>query len=522
MSVFHHTLRYFSRNALFYRSVSALVIFTFVLGYGIANSPGYIEEPPEPLVLAVTSHAEPTATPVQPTATPESTAVFTPEATNTVVVLPPATAVPTPTQVQQTTPVTTTSLNSGFAAMVRLPAMKVAWMKLLVGMLETPDALRVISSSGNRVGVTSTASITATHAMTITPASIPPVGQISLSNTVPAFVAVQVAANQLGKPYIWGAAGPDAFDCSGLVQTAYALAGIALPRTADQQLDAGEVVTSLLPGDLVFALDPADPNYYPGERASHVGMWDGSAIVNAAAPGVGVIREPFTDWWRSHFVGARRIPGALNGPLPPSIVALAAPTPNTITPPTATPATAAVVSPTATAPVSATTVVTPTTTSKPAPQPTATPKPSPTNGGVRTLGEPGVTVTPTPSITPTHPVTQTLTPSQSITPTQPVSGTVMPAQSITATSSVTLTVDGQFKARHITDTAGIHIVIQSATAWTDVALKSSVMTDAITLEHVVPASDGYEWQFKVVPSKDATPRTYTFWANEILRYTYKP
>ena len=65
-------------------------------------------------------------------------------------------------------------------------------------------------------------------------------------------------------------------------------------------------------------------------------------------------------------------------------------------------------------------------------------------------------------------------------------------------------------------------MIQSAIGWTNVALKSSVITDAITLEHVTPVSDGYEWQFKVVPSKDATPRTYTFWSEGVLQYTYKP
>ena len=538
MPVFHRTIRYFSRNALLYRSVAALVIFSFVLGYGIANSPGYIQEPPEPLVLAVTSRAEPTVTPVQPTGTPQSTVVITPEATSTVVALPQATPIPSATQVQQTAPVTrtgtvTVSLGTGLATLVRLPAMKVAWMKLVVGMMEAPDALRVISINASLTGMPASAPITSTKVLTITPASIPPVGQISMSNTVPALVAVQVAGNQLGKPYIWGAAGPDAFDCSGLVQTAYAFAGINLPRTADQQLDAGEVVTSLLPGDLVFALDPSDPNYYTGERASHVGMWDGSAIINAAAPGVGVIREPFTDWWRAHFVGARRIPGALNGPLPASIVALAAPTPNKITPPTATATTAAVVSPTATAPVSATTVVTPTIPSA-TPPPTATPKPSPTNGGVRTLGEPTVTVapapahptttavTPTPSITPAHPVTKTVAPSPSMTTTHPVTTTVTPSPSMTTTHPFSLTVDGQFKARQITGTTGVTIVIQSAIGWTNVALKSSVITDAITLEHVAPVSAGYEWQFRVVPSKDATPRTYTFWSEGVLQYTYKP
>lgn len=67
--------------------------------------------------------------------------------------------------------------------------------------------------------------------------------------------AVQVALSQLGTPYLWGGEGADGFDCSGLVQYAYAKAGLALPRTAQQQYDATTHLaagTELQPGDLVF------------------------------------------------------------------------------------------------------------------------------------------------------------------------------------------------------------------------------------------------------------------------------
>ena len=67
--------------------------------------------------------------------------------------------------------------------------------------------------------------------------------------------AVTFALAQLGTPYVWGGEGPGGFDCSGLAQAAYQAAGINLPRTAQEQYDAGPPVPAgqpLQPGDLVF------------------------------------------------------------------------------------------------------------------------------------------------------------------------------------------------------------------------------------------------------------------------------
>jgi cell wall-associated NlpC family hydrolase len=74
--------------------------------------------------------------------------------------------------------------------------------------------------------------------------------------------AVAWALGQLGKPYRWGAAGPDAFDCSGLVLRAWQAAGVVVPRVAADQYDAGGhvPVSEAQPGDLVFFADDAsDP-----------------------------------------------------------------------------------------------------------------------------------------------------------------------------------------------------------------------------------------------------------------------
>jgi hypothetical protein len=77
---------------------------------------------------------------------------------------------------------------------------------------------------------------------------------------------IKAAVGEIGEPYQWGAEGPDAFDCSGLMQFIFAKVGIPLPRTARAQQAALPAVTGQLqPGDLVFYDRPA----------SHVGVYIG-------------------------------------------------------------------------------------------------------------------------------------------------------------------------------------------------------------------------------------------------------
>jgi peptidoglycan DL-endopeptidase CwlO len=98
--------------------------------------------------------------------------------------------------------------------------------------------------------------------------------------------AVRTALGQVGKPYRWGATGPDRFDCSGLVRFAYTHAGLRLPRTSRQQWSAGRhvQVPDLRPGDLVFfAHDPADP-----ATIHHVGMYVGQGLM-VHAPHTGAL-----------------------------------------------------------------------------------------------------------------------------------------------------------------------------------------------------------------------------------------
>jgi cell wall-associated NlpC family hydrolase len=83
--------------------------------------------------------------------------------------------------------------------------------------------------------------------------------------------ALGAAQTKLGSPYVYGSAGPNTFDCSGLTSWAYAQAGISLPRTSQSQASAGTRVSQsqLQPGDLVF--------YYSG--LSHVGMYVGNGQI---------------------------------------------------------------------------------------------------------------------------------------------------------------------------------------------------------------------------------------------------
>jgi peptidoglycan DL-endopeptidase CwlO len=69
---------------------------------------------------------------------------------------------------------------------------------------------------------------------------------------------LQFALGQLGKPYLWGAVGPDSYDCSGLVQTAYRAAGVKVPRVSRQQATVGQKVArgNVRAGDLIFYYNP--------------------------------------------------------------------------------------------------------------------------------------------------------------------------------------------------------------------------------------------------------------------------
>lgn len=96
--------------------------------------------------------------------------------------------------------------------------------------------------------------------------------------------ALAFARSQIGKPYVWGATGPDSYDCSGLTQAAWKAAGVDIPRVTYDQVNAGTTVplSSAQPGDLVFFYDDV----------THVGIYIGNGMmIHAPKPGAYVREE---------------------------------------------------------------------------------------------------------------------------------------------------------------------------------------------------------------------------------------
>jgi len=121
-----------------------------------------------------------------------------------------------------------------------------------------------------------------------------------LAPTEAARIAVETAYAQLGDRYSWGAAGPDAFDCSGLTMYSYAAGGVSLPHSSSAQSTMGIPVSrsELQPGDLVFMYSPI----------SHVAIYVGDGqIIHAYSPSSPVSLDPVDPW--GAYNSARRITG---------------------------------------------------------------------------------------------------------------------------------------------------------------------------------------------------------------------
>lgn len=127
--------------------------------------------------------------------------------------------------------------------------------------------------------------------------------QAKLANAVSgrAGTALRFAVKQIGDRYVWGAAGPIKWDCSGLTMRAYEQAGVRLPHSSRAQFNYGRSISrpNLQPGDLVFF----------GSPISHVGIYIGAGkMVHAPRPGARVqIVEFGNSFGRKRYVGARRL-----------------------------------------------------------------------------------------------------------------------------------------------------------------------------------------------------------------------
>ena len=120
-------------------------------------------------------------------------------------------------------------------------------------------------------------------------------------------VAITYALAQLGKPYLWGGVGPNAFDCSGLTMMAWTKAGVTLLHYTGDQINEGTPVSSyadISPGDLVLVPGSDGTVANPG----HVGLYLGEGLVESAVDvQFGVIVQPYSYFVSGGLSGIRHV-----------------------------------------------------------------------------------------------------------------------------------------------------------------------------------------------------------------------
>jgi hypothetical protein len=128
---------------------------------------------------------------------------------------------------------------------------------------------------------------------------------ICLATNLSASDVVDLAADLIGRPYVWGAEGPRAFDCSGLMQFVFGEVGIDLPRRAVDQSEVGDPTGRRLQrGDLVFFASDTRRSL-----VTHVGIYEGRGVmVNASKRHGRVRRDDLNDsYWTARYMFAKRV-----------------------------------------------------------------------------------------------------------------------------------------------------------------------------------------------------------------------
>ena len=125
------------------------------------------------------------------------------------------------------------------------------------------------------------------------------------SNISKAQAIVKTAHEQLGKPYVWGAEGPNSFDCSGLVHYVFGKHEVQTPRVSRDQYKVGKSVSksNLQPGDLIFS------SARPDGTITHVGIYVGNGQMIHAPNSKSVVKKVDINnsYWNRVYVGAKRI-----------------------------------------------------------------------------------------------------------------------------------------------------------------------------------------------------------------------
>ena len=185
-------------------------------------------------------------------------------------------------------------------------AAAIAAGRVRILLAEQRHALRAANRQVRTLVAQRQAALAAADAAAFQTAYIDAGGVLGQQDTTPpndiAAGAIAAAKTRLGDDYVWGATGPDTFDCSGLTQWAYAHVGIQLPRVAADQYNAGAHVAldSLQPGDLLFwATDIRNP-----VTIHHVAIYLGGGMMLAAPHTGDVVKiQPV---YLSGYIGATR------------------------------------------------------------------------------------------------------------------------------------------------------------------------------------------------------------------------
>lgn len=132
-----------------------------------------------------------------------------------------------------------------------------------------------------------------------------PVCLVLFSSNAFAQDVVDLAASLIGRPYVWGAEGPNSFDCSGLMQYVFSEFGITLPRRAISQSKIGDSAGRRLQrGDLLFFSSDTRQTL-----VTHVGLYEGGGMMIDASKRHGRVRRDSLDdpYWVERFMFARRV-----------------------------------------------------------------------------------------------------------------------------------------------------------------------------------------------------------------------
>lgn len=132
---------------------------------------------------------------------------------------------------------------------------------------------------------------------------------VSYAPSAAAGSILNAATAQLGKPYVWGGAGPDCFDCSGFTNYVARLCGYSIPRTATQQYQGNpgtfiSSISALQPGDFVYICNPA---YAAGHPISHAMIYVGNNQIIHADSTRRVVSYKSFEGYKKYFKGAWRL-----------------------------------------------------------------------------------------------------------------------------------------------------------------------------------------------------------------------